>query len=116
MTDSWLTGCLSKRSPDAMRILCDLLEAGLRNGTCSANDIRPIVLAQPNVIGCVFKLLKNFGFIHTEKRIKTTAAKKHGRRVDVYLLTDTSKAIEAVNRIRSMLIRTATDPQQTLGF
>jgi len=40
--ESWLIGCLSKRTPDAIRILTDLIEAGLRNGKVSANDIKDV--------------------------------------------------------------------------
>jgi len=104
MNDTWLKPLLAKRSPDAMRVLCDLLEAGLRKGECSANDIRDIQLEQPNIIGGVFKIIKKFGFIHTERREVMKRKKRHGGRVDVWELADRSKAENAVTKLRSILL------------
>ncbi len=102
--DTWLRPLLAKRSPDAVRILCDLLEAGIRKGECSANDVRDTHFEQPNVIGSVFKIIRKFGFIHTERRIKTVIKRKHSRRVDVWELADRSKAENAVTKLRSILL------------
>lgn len=93
---SWLAPMLNKRSIDFMRCLLDLLEAGLRTGRCSANDIQIRNLQEPNVIGGTFKVLHKFGFVHTDERIKTTAIQKHGRRVDVWVLSDSLTAISCV--------------------
>ena len=103
MTDEWLQPMLCKRSPDAIRILCDLLEAGIRKGECSALDVRDVKFEQPNIIGGVFKLLKKFGFTHTDRRIKSEVKRKHSRRVDVYELTERSKAEQALQNMRSWL-------------
>lgn len=108
--DAWLRPLLAKRTPDAISILSDLITAGLRTGEASANDIQPRALAQPNVIGGVFKVLPHFGFSHTEKRVKTTATKKHARRVDVWALTDRAKA-EAFIAYQQRLLIGATKPQ-----
>lgn len=105
--DSWLIPLLQKRSLDGMRILCDLLEAGILKGECSANDIREISLSQPNIIGGVFKILKKFGFKHTERRIKTIAARKHSRRVDVWELENHMLAMKASGEIKKILLDAA---------
>ena len=94
---------LAKRTPDAIRILCDLLQAGLRKGECSANDIRDIKLDQPNIVGGVFRILPKFGFRHTDKRVKTTTERKHARRVDVWELIDRARAEFVIAKMHSML-------------
>ena len=112
--ESWLKGMLAKRTPDAIRILCDLIEAGLRKGECSANDIRDITFAQPNIIGGVFKTLPKFGFTHTDKREVTQRARKHGRRVDVWTLTDTSTAQQLLVHLKNVLVKEPSQQQQQL--
>lgn len=101
--DAWLRPMLMKRSPDALRILMDLIEAGLRKGEVSANDIRDIPLEEPNVIGGIFKILPKFGFRHTDKRVKTINAKKHSRRVDVWALETPTLAQKAISHIKTIL-------------
>jgi hypothetical protein len=100
----WLVGMLKKRTPDAIRILCDLIEAGLKKGECSANDIRDVSFDQPNIIGGVFKILGKFGFEHTDRRIKTIALKKHGRRVDVWKVNDYNLLMETHNVLAGLLL------------
>ena len=112
--NDWLIPLLQKRSIDAMCILCDLIQAGLKNGCCSANDIRDIKFDQPNIIGGVFKILPKFGFTHTDKRIKTTAKRKHSRRVDVYVLGDWQLAFEAKEAMRNIIIGKAETVQKEL--
>ena len=102
--DSWLIGCIKKRTPDAIRILMDLLEAGLRNGEVSANDIADRNYVQPNVIGCTMKIIAKFGFNHTDRRIKTTAKKKHARRVDVWVLEHRWKAEMALAHMQHSIL------------
>lgn len=111
--ESWLKGMLSKRTPDAVRILCDLVEAGLRKGECSANDIRDIVLEEPNIIGGVFKILPKFGFTHTDRREVMKRKKRHGGRVDVWELTDTYSAQQLLVQLKGHLLGTVPQ-QQTL--
>jgi len=109
----WLQPLLRKRSPDAIRILCDLLEAGLRKGKCSANDVRDVHFEQVNIIGGVCKVIKKFGFTHTDRREKTIAKRKHSRRVDIYELTDRSKAESALAPMRVVLMNaTKEQPKQ----
>ena len=112
---TWVKGILSKRTPDAIRILMDLIEAGLKNGQCSALDVRDVRFAQPNVIGAVFKILPKVGFSHTDRRIKSTVYRKHGRRVDVWELTDRQKA-ERLLAIQRSLITPPPEAQQGLLF
>lgn len=113
--DNWLKPLLAKRTPDAIAILMDLVQAGLRNGECSANDIQPRALAEPNVIGGVFKILPRFGFTHTDRRVKTTERRKHARRVDVWELSDRWRA-EAFVRHQQSLLVDAAEKQMRLAI
>ena len=115
-TKAWLEPMLAKRSPDAIRVLCDLLEAGLKNGECSANDVRDVRFDEPNVIGGCFKLLPKFGFVHTDRRVKTEAAKKHYRRVDVWELSSRGKAEAVIAQLRGTLLRVEENGQQLLAM
>ena len=103
MTDTWLSGIIRKRTPDGLRVLSDLLEAGLRKGETSAADLRDVRYAEPNIIGATFRLLPRFGFRHTDRRVKMTAARKHGRRVDVWELIEPGRARRGLDRLRSVL-------------
>ena len=90
---SWLIGILKKRSLLSLRILLELIEVGLRKGEVSANDVTVETTKDNcNVVGATFKVLHRFGFVHTDRRVKTTAKKKHKRRVDVWELRDPSVA------------------------
>ena len=113
--EGWMLGCLKKRTPDAIRILMDLIQAGLRNGQTSANDIRDVKFVQPNIIGCTVRLLPKFGFVHTDERTKTTAARKHKRRVDIYKLSERWKAEAYVRHLQSSLIN-KKEIQEELGI
>lgn len=111
--ETWLQGILSKRTPDAVRILCDLIEAGLRKGECSANDVRDVSFEQPNIIGSVFRILPKFGFTHTDRREVTQRARKHKRRVDVWALDDTLKARQLVVHLKGfLLLKESAQPAQ----
>lgn len=112
--DSWLKPLLAKRTPDAIAILMDLVQAGIRNGEASANDIQPRALAEPNIIGGVFKILPRFGFTHTDKRVKTTATRKHARRVDVWALSERWRAEAFVRSQQRLLCDNATQIQKEL--
>jgi len=114
--EAWLVGCIKKRTPDAICILSDLLQAGIRNGECSANDIRDRDLAQPNVIGCTMKLLTGFGFKHTDRRVKTTAKKKHARRVDVWTLEHRWKAERAIVHMQHVILHYEPSGQMGLNY
>jgi hypothetical protein len=90
-------------------VLCDLLEAGIKNGCCSANDIRDITFNQPNIIGGIFKILPKFGFLHTDRRVKTIARKKHARRVDVWEVKDMAQARDTLDKIQSIILGKAKE-------
>jgi len=89
---AWLRGILQKRTPDALRILGDLVEAGLKKGHCSANDIVHRDLAEPNIIGSVFKTLKGLGFRQSDFREEARFKSQHGRKVFRWVLEDGAKA------------------------
>lgn len=114
--DTWLKPLLVKRTPDAIIALTDLVQAGIRNGECSANDIQPRKWEQCNVIGGVVKILPRFGFTRTERRVKTTAKQKHSRRVDVYELTERWKAEAFIQYQRRMLVGADNPWQMSLGL
>jgi hypothetical protein len=107
MTESWLTGILAKRPHDGICVLADLLEAGLRYGRVSANCIRDRHFAEVNIIGATMRTLKKFGFTHTDERVRTAAAKKHGRRVDVWRLDDPAKARAGLDAMRKIFLHAA---------
>jgi len=103
--ESWLTGIITKRTPDCLSILGDLLEAGLRQGHCSAADVRDRDFEQPNIIGSSFKLLPGLGFKCNEgRRITLKAEKKHSRRVPVWELVEASRAEQALKKIRGIIM------------
>jgi len=99
--ESWATGCIAKRTPDALRALSYLLEAGLRRGDCSAADIpEAVTFAQVNVVGAVFKLLPRCGFYKDRSRwVTLTVRKKHGRDVPVWVLEHRWKAEIVLRRL-----------------
>lgn len=100
---SWLSGMLRKRSLDAIKVMADLVQAGLANGVCSANDVRSHV-SQPNVIEGIFKLLPHLGFENTGTRISTSEPRKHKRRVDVYALANPRLAAEFVRQAGAIIM------------
>jgi len=109
----WCRGIICKRTPDSLRILTDLIEAGLKKGECSANDIQEMELSQPNIIGACFKVLPAVGFRHTDRRVKTTARRKHARRVDVWELADRGRANQFLTHVRAQLWN-QPEPQMSL--
>ena len=114
--ESWLVGCLSKRTPAAIRILSDLIEAGLRNGKVSANDIKDVHFDQPNVIGCTMRLLPKFGFEHTDERVKMTAKRKHKRRADVWILANRLRAEQFIAHQRRLLVQVDHNGNEMFNF
>lgn len=103
--ESWAAGIINKRTPEAIRALSYLLEAGLRAGECSATDIPDgLTFTEPNVIGAVFKLLKRCGYVQDRTRwVKPRTSRKHGRPVPVWILADRWKAETVLQRIRAVL-------------
>jgi len=111
MNDEWLIPMLEKRSTDGIRVLLDLLEAGIKNGCVSANDVREREYDEPNIIGGVFKCLHKFGFTHTDQRVKTTKKRKHARRVDVWKLDMHNLALSGRNAITKTLLERMQNEQ-----
>ena len=94
-TPSWVQGLKAKRPLEWIRALGYLIDAGLRNGQVTANDIPADVrFEEPNVIGANFKDLKRLGFRKTNTTIKAIAARKHGRDLPIWVLDrpDVAKA------------------------
>ena len=111
-SDSFVKPTLMKYPLDVQRILLDLIEAGLSKGECSANDIRPIDLKQVNVTGCVFKILRKFGFAYNGRHTYTTAKQKHRREVKVWELAEPLKAQVVVNVLKPLINAAANQQQQ----
>jgi hypothetical protein len=109
---TWLAPMLKKRTPDAIRVLMDLIEAGLRKGECSPNDVRERDLEQSNVIGGIFKGLPKFGFKQSDRRIRGKYKSQHGRKVFIWVLEDPTLARHLMNHMRVAVLGEA---QPTTG-
>jgi hypothetical protein len=119
--ESWCIGCLQKRAPDAVRILCDCLEAGLRKGEVTANDVRDIQFVEPNIIGATFRgKLPGLGFRCDHTRVvKTVSEKKHSRWVPTWVLEERWKAEKALEVLKNAMFRVGgpiTPEQMSLQF
>lgn len=102
----WFTGLKSKRPLEWMRALTYLVEAGLKQGYTTANDIPDdIRFEQPNVIGASFKDLRHFGFKKTNTTVKAKAKRKHGRDLPIWELADPMKAKRWVNYVRRLVVQ-----------
>lgn len=101
--ESWLVGLLNKRPLDSIRVLLDLVGAGLARGECSANDVASYV-SEPNTIGCAFRVLKRYGFIQSDRRIKPVDKCKHGRPLYVWELKDRNQAEVFLAALRRVLV------------
>jgi len=110
-TMEWLNPMLRKRSIDAVHIFLDLIQAGMLRGEVSANDVKHRELAEPNIIGGVFKVLHKFGFRHTDRRVKSTGKQKHARRVDVWEVESYSKLNAAKKEITNVLANIEPQPE-----
>jgi len=108
----WCRGIIAKRTPDALAILADLIKAGLSRGYCTANDITPRKLSEPNVVGGVFKLLPQLGFVQTGERVKPEHKQKHGRLLFVWELRESTKAYAFLREIRATFFQQHDMPKQ----
>ena len=109
---SWLKPMLDKRDARAICILSELLEAGLRTGQCSANDITVRLRTdEHNVVGGVFKKLRGCGFVQSDRRIAPAKEKSHGRRVYVWELHNHTRARQILQRMAGVLVE-VRDPAQ----
>lgn len=102
-SESWLQPFLAKHTPDVLRVFADLVEAGLRNGECSANDIRDVDFAEPNIIGASMKGLRALGFVSTGKILKSTKPNRHAGMILKWRLEDRRKAEEFLEAQRRMI-------------
>jgi hypothetical protein len=111
----WLRPLLAKRSLDGIRVLSDLIEAGLAKGECSANDVRDVAFAQPNIIGGVFATIRRFGFVpdYCGRRVSTHTKRKHRRRVGVWVLSNHSLALEAKRQMEAILLKNVPPPTES---
>ena len=94
--ESWCKGIIRKRSIDALRVLLDLLDAGLMRGYCTANDIKHRDMMESKLIGACFKVLPGMGFrIDRAQQVVCTNPKSHGRWIPKWILDDRWKADQA---------------------
>jgi len=121
-TPAWLSGILKKRSLKALQILLQLIEAGLKTGMCTANDITiQLNKDEHNIVGATFKLLGKWGFQQSDRRIKPTKKKSNGRKVHIWLLVEPEKARQYLAvltkdvKASEELERKATPVQSTMG-
>ena len=108
--ESWCSGVIQKHKADGVRVCCDLLEAGLRRGYVTANDIRDVYFSEPNVIGGIFKsCMRGCGFTKTKETEKAQAKKKHGRDLPIWILINSNMARQALNKLAGHLIAVGND-------
>lgn len=112
MSDSWLQPLLAKRTPDAIRVIIDLVQAGLRNGECSANDVRDVEFDEPNIIGGAFKCLRAIGFVSTNEAIKSTKPHRHAGMILKWKLVDRSKAEQFLESQRHLIAAKAAESRE----
>ncbi len=95
---------IAKRTADSMSVLTDCLEAGIRNGKLTANDIRDKGFAEPNVIGGTMRAcLPGCGFVVDRTRmIQTKAEKKHSRWIPTWILEEPGKAQAVLDRMKKL--------------
>ena len=96
---------IMKRTPDSISILMDCLEAGLRKGEITANDIKDKEWAEPNVVGGSMRAcLPACGFRIDRSRphIKAIAKKKNGRMLPVWVLEEPYKAGQVMAKLRRL--------------
>lgn len=111
----WLVGIITKRTPDVLRVLSELVEAGISRGYCSANDVQSREMAEPNVIGATFKTLKKLGFRQLDERLEPKYRSQHGRKVYKWELVEPQKARQFLTAVRSKLLTVGMyDPQPEL--
>jgi len=112
--ESWLNGIITKRPLEILQVLCDLLDAGIRNGYCSTNDIQARSWSKPQVVGATFKLLNNLGFKQLDKRIDSTTKSSHGRKIHIWELEFRCKAEQAKAQVGMALVKTENTGQGLL--
>ena len=108
--EAWASGCIAKRTPDALHILSDVLNVGLYYGKVSANDVQDKGFAEPNIIGSTFRLLPKLGFVCDHgNRVKAKGRKKHGRWLPVWTLKERWKAEAFLRILRGSMLSVQDD-------
>jgi len=108
--EAWARGCISKRTPDALSILSDILNAGLYKGQITANDVQDKVYSEPNIIGSTFRLLPRLGFrCDYTQMVKAQGRKKHGRNLPTWVLDERWKAETFLRVLRSNMLAVQDD-------
>ena len=96
---------IANRTPDCLRCLSYLLQAGIRNGHCSANDIpADMAVSHKNAIGASFKTLRGLGFV-TDGVLKSTHPDRNSGIIMKWVLVN-----------RSMAERFLTQQSKALGI
>ncbi len=104
--ESWVRGVLAKHPVESLRLLAALCEAGLRSGTCSANDLGDQSYSQPQAVGAVFKLAKRVGFVRTDSIVPSTRSRSHASFILVWRLEERWKAERFLAACRRLLVQT----------
>ena len=112
----WCRGICKKRSGDILRVLTEVVEAGLASGKASANDVKTQV-SNSHCVGAAFKLLPSLGFVANGGFVPASDPKKHGRRVFIYVLANRYHAEQFVTACQaqlSTLMRQEPPPAQPM--
>ena len=105
---SWLRGVITKRTPDVLKVMMDLCQAGLERGRVSANDIHTEV-TKGCAVGASFKIIKRLGFVNTGTVIARDKSKpgSHGSVVFVWELRERAMAEKFIAACRQHLLGVA---------
>lgn len=122
--ESWATGLLNKYGPDAVRVCLDIVQAGLRSGRASANDVRDVYFEQPNVIGAVFRACaRRCGFRKANPEydappfvVKSKKGRRHSGESAVWILAERFKAEDALYKFKRTLMNVAESDQGVLAL
>ena len=111
--ERWLPGVIQKHTPDVLKVLMDLAQAGLERGRVSANDIHTVV-SDSHAVGAAYKLIKRLGFVNTGTVIARDKSKpgSHGSVVFVWELRERAKAEAFVSACREHLLGIAKQEKQ----
>ncbi len=99
-----IDGMIRKRTPDAISILSDLLEAGLKKGEITANDVRSREFVESRIIGGTMRAcLPACGFVvDRSKQVQTTSEKAHKRWIPTWILEERWKAEQVQKRMQAI--------------
>jgi hypothetical protein len=115
--EAWLAPFLARRTPDVIRILTDLVQAGLARGECSANDVRDVNFAEVNIVGASFKCLRSLGFVTTGEVLKSNKPLRHAGMIMRWRLDDRRKAevfLESQRRLIGVTVKESRQMKEEL--